>query len=299
MSVYNSSNQLEESIDSILQQSHDDFELIIINDGSTDNSQQILQSIAATDKRIKLFQQSNKGLTASLIFGCNQASADYIARHDVGDRSATDRFKKQWHYLNAHRDCAAVFTQFQSIDDQGTVIFKFCPTVKTVESSINIDNEDISTPSHHGSVMFSKKHYQNSGGYRQQFHFTQDLDLWIRMSEHGTIHLIEEILYDALIGTDTISGKYHPLQKQYHDIIIESAKLRRSGQSESNALSKASRIKPTTSTLQLNNNASGTLYFMASCLVSENPAMAKRYLKQAIRKNPMHLKAWYKLIFKT
>ena len=299
MSVYNSSDQLEKSIGSILNQSFDDFELIIINDGSTDNSQQLLQTFAASDNRVKLYQQSNKGLTNALIFGCNQASADYIARHDVGDHSATDRFEKQFDYLRSNPQCAAVFSQFQSIDELGNVIYRFSPTAQAIQSSLDIASNDISTPSHHGSAMFSKAYYLKVGGYRQAFYFTQDLDLWVRMSEHGKIHLIEEILYDTLIATNTISGKYHPLQKQYHEIIIESAKLRRSGKSDAAVLIKAQQIKPTTSTVQLSNNAASTLYFMASCLINENPLLAKQYLKQALAKNPVHLKAWYKLLFKT
>ena len=299
MSVYNNADQLKKTIDSILNQSFAEFELIVINDGSTDNSQQKLEAFALRDNRIKLFQQPNKGLTNALIFGCKQARADYIARHDVGDYSSADRFAIQLAHLRSNPDCAAVFSHFQSIDEFGNVIYKFCPGAHAVVSSLDIDNGDISTPSHHGSVMFSKAIYLKAGEYRPSFYFTQDLDLWIRMSEHGKLHLIEEILYDTLIATDTISGKYHSLQKKYHQLIIESAKLRRSGKSDASVLSKVQQIKPTNSAMQLNNNAASTLYFMASCLINENPSFAKQYLKQALKKNPAHLKAWYKLLFKT
>ena len=299
MSIYNNSDQLEDTIDSISKQTFSDFELIIINDGSTDDSQQILEKIAARDCRIKLFRQSNQGLTKALIFGCKQATAAYIARHDAGDHSLANRFEKQFAYLYSHADCAAVFSHFNTVDELGHTICKHCPETNAIQSSINIDNNDISAPSHHGSAMFSKAYYLKAGGYRQEFHFTQDLDLWIRMSEHGRIHLLEEHLYDALIATSTISGRYHPLQKQYHDIIIESAKQRRNGQSDARTLAKAQTIRPTRSPLKLQKNESDTLYFMASCLLDENPSLAKYYLQQALKKNPAHLKAWYKLLLKT
>ena len=299
MSVYNHSDQLEKSIESILNQSHADFELIIINDGSTDNTQQVLQGFAANDSRINIIQQANMGLTRALITGCNQSKASYIARHDVGDYSTPDRFEKQLDYLKTHNDCAVVFSHFRGVDQSGNVVYRFTPSAQSVQSSIDIDNNDISTPSHHGCAMFNKASYVKAGGYRPEFYLTQDLDLWIRLSEHGHIHVIEDSLYDALIATDTLSGKYSGLQKQYHDIIIESAQLRRKGLSDAAALTKADAIRPTANTLQLKQNASNTLYFMASCLLETDPALAKTYLKQALKKNPAHLKAWYKLVFKT
>lgn len=299
MSVYNNSYRLADTIDSILNQTFVDFELIIINDGSTDSSQQILQQVAAGDSRIRLFEQSNAGLTRALIFGCEHACAPFIARHDVGDRSAPDRFVKQLSHLQANRECAAVFSYFNCIDELGNVVYSYRPDQDEFKASIDTGNRDIYAPSHHGCAMFSKAHYLKAGGYRQQFHFTQDLDLWVRMSEHGEIHLIEEYLYDALIATNTISGKYRPLQKQYHDIIIESAKLRRNGKCDASALAKAENIRPTSSAIHLRRNASSTLYFIASCLLDDNPSLAKRYLKMALSKNPANLKAWYKLLFKT
>ena len=299
MGVYNCADRLDDTINSILKQTHHDFELIIINDGSTDNSRQILESFAAGDRRIRLFHQPNKGLTRSLIFGCNQAGGQFIARHDAGDRSTPQRFEKQIAYLQSHDDCAAVFSHFNTVDEPGHIICRHRPNMDTIPSRLNINNQNIAAPSHHGSVMFSKAFYLKAGGYRQEFHFTQDLDLWIRMSEHGRIHLIEEHLYDALIGTDTISGRYHSLQKKYHDIIIESARQRRQGNSDDTALARARTIKPTNSIMQLNKNESGTLYFMASCLMAENPRLARHYLKKALKKNPAHLKAWCKLLLKT
>ena len=141
MSVYNNSGQLKKTIDSILKQTYADFEVIIINDGSTDDSQQILQTIAAGDRRIRLFQQPNKGLTNALVFGCEQAASGYIARHDVGDCSSPDRFAKQFAYLQSNRDCAVVFSQFRSVDEAGHVIYTYRPTASDFQSSIDITRQ--------------------------------------------------------------------------------------------------------------------------------------------------------------
>lgn len=299
MSVYNSAKQLNATIKSILQQTFADFEFIIVNDGSTDDSREILEKFAAGDPRIRLFNQPNRGLTHALIFACQQANGRYIARQDAGDRSTPERLKTQLAYLTAHQDCAAVFSHYNTVDELGHTIYEHTPGNSAVQSAIQIDDHHIATPSHHGTVMFSKTCYLKAGGYRREFHFTQDLDLWIRMSEHGRIHLIEQRLYDALIATNTISGRYHSLQKKYHDIIIESAQQRRNGKSDAAALTRASAIKPARSVLQLIKNQSATLYFIASCLIAENPSLARYYLKKTLRTNPLHLKAWYKLLVKT
>ncbi len=296
MSVFNGADQLEKTVQCIIEQSFVDFEFIIINDGSTDNSLELLQIAAEQDLRINIIDQSNQGLTRSLITGCKQARGKYIARQDVGDYSYPTRFEKQIAYFESNPQVVAVFTQFQVIDDNAVVISQHQPAPDYIESALDYSDGKIATPSHHGSVMFVKNIYQQTGGYRWEFRFAQDLDLWLRMKEHGDIQVIDEILYQALLSSNTISGMHHRAQKKYHDIIVESARVRRKSGDEQNILRQASTIKPSHNKLILNADKSSTLYFMGSCLLPKQPQLAKTYLKQAIKKNPLNLKAWYKLI---
>src|SRR6266496_3005617 len=106
MSVYNGADHLRETIDSILAQEGVAFELIVVNDGSTDQSAKILEEYASRDKRVRVFQQENQGLTRSLIRGCSEARGKYIARQDAGDVSLTDRLVKQMNCLVASVDAA-------------------------------------------------------------------------------------------------------------------------------------------------------------------------------------------------
>ena len=99
MSVYNGETYLAESIESILRQTYKNFEFIIINDGSTDSSAEIIDTFAASDDRIVVIHQTNSGLTRSLNAGIKNARGEYIARQDADDESFPHRFTRQMEYL--------------------------------------------------------------------------------------------------------------------------------------------------------------------------------------------------------
>ena len=102
MSVYNSEEYLSEAIESILNQNFENFEFIIIDDGSTDGSLEIINSYAAKDSRIKILSHENKGLPASLNEGIAIATGKYIVRMDADDISLPSRFQKQYQFLESN-----------------------------------------------------------------------------------------------------------------------------------------------------------------------------------------------------
>ena len=109
--TYNRATLLPRAIDSILNQTYPDFELIVINDGSADKTQEILEEYAAKDKRIKVINhEKNKGLVAGLNEGLEQAKGEYIARMDDDDVSYPERFEKQLAYMEEHPEYTAVGT---------------------------------------------------------------------------------------------------------------------------------------------------------------------------------------------
>ena len=99
MPVFNGEQFLSKAIESILNQTFSDFELIIINDGSTDNTKKIIEKYKAIDKRIIVKNQNNKGLTKSLNIAISITKGEYIARHDADDISLPHRFEKQIFWL--------------------------------------------------------------------------------------------------------------------------------------------------------------------------------------------------------
>ena len=108
MSIYNGVDKLRETMDSVLSQEGVSLEFIVINDGSTDGSDAILDNYARHDARVRIVHQENQGLTRALITGCEAARGKYIARQDAGDISLPDRLRLQKTVLDQHEDCTFV-----------------------------------------------------------------------------------------------------------------------------------------------------------------------------------------------
>ncbi|MBA7555263.1 Undecaprenyl-phosphate 4-deoxy-4-formamido-L-arabinose transferase [subsurface metagenome] len=123
MPCYNGAQYLREAIESILNQTFHDFEFVIINDGSTDASQEIIDSF--NDDRMLVIQQKNMGITKSLNKGLEMARGEYIARQDADDISFPDRFEKQVAYLDAHPEVAVLGGAIIRIDEKGNPLNKF------------------------------------------------------------------------------------------------------------------------------------------------------------------------------
>ena len=116
MGVYNGEKYLKESVESVLSQTFSDFEFIIINDGSTDGSTEMLQSYS--DSRIRLYHQENRGLTASLNRAISLAKGKYIARQDADDISMEMRFEEQFRFLERNPDVVIVGSSCILIDER-------------------------------------------------------------------------------------------------------------------------------------------------------------------------------------
>src|SRR5262245_27884197 len=107
MTVYNSEKYLAQAINSVLSQSHQEFEFIIVNDGSTDRSLEILQQFAARDGRIHLISRGNTGVAAALNDGLANTQGEFIARMDSDDLSLPTRLERQLAFMREHPDCVA------------------------------------------------------------------------------------------------------------------------------------------------------------------------------------------------
>ena len=298
MSVYNGAEYLRRSIDSILMQKDVKLELIIVNDGSTDNSRQILEEYCSTDKRIKLIIQKNKGLTQALIAGCSQAQGEYIARHDAGDVSSPRRLKKQLDCIKENPDASMVSGGSRFVGPDNEYLYDVRINPQEADSCLKTLKADkIRGPSHHGCTLFPKKLYLKVGGYRAEFYFAQDLDLWVRLAENGRHIIIPEILYNAFVTPYSISGQYRKEQIKLTRLILECARRRRNNEDESSLLEQASTIRPSHTRQRNNLDHARTLYFIGRCLQHNHSPEAKKYFKRALAIFPLHLKSAMRLIF--
>jgi glycosyltransferase involved in cell wall biosynthesis len=288
MSVYNGAQRLPETLDSILAQSEEDFELLVIDDGSTDETPNVLADYAVRDPRIRVIRQTNQGLTRALIRGCAEARAAVIARHDNGDRSHPERFARQLEMLTADVVLVTCTTRYVG-PEQEFLYDTFIDGEETRRSLLQSDEKQIHGLTSHGSAMFRRDAYAAAGGYRPEFYFAQDLDLWIRIARLGRIASVDRPLYTLRIEPHAISSMNRDAQVRLTRIAI----ALRDGGEERELLGEAARVQrsPTTRRRQ----AAG-LYFIGRCLRSRRDPRARSYFARAVAHDPLHIRAWLSLV---
>lgn len=205
MSVYNGARDLREAIESILNQSFADFEFIIINDASNDNSPEIINEYAAKDNRIRVINNEfNLGLTKNLNRAIKESKGEYLARFDCDDISYPERFKMQAEFLDKNPNCALVGAWADIVDDNG----KIMRTVKYPTDSKDLKKVLISyNPFFHSLAMFRKSAIDAVGPYDESWRFAQDYELWLRIAEKYNIANIPQVLlgYRETTGSITAS----------------------------------------------------------------------------------------------
>jgi glycosyltransferase involved in cell wall biosynthesis len=239
MSVYNGEKYLREAVESILNQTFTDFEFIIVNDGSTDRSRDILESYA--DERIILIHQENAGLTRALNTGIARAHGTYIARQDADDVSKPERLEKQIAHLEANPRIGMLSTRFEFIDAKGAVT-RPCYVVSgnelLQERLIRINQFC------HGAAVIRKEALEAVGGFREYFRYAQDHDLWLRIAEKYEIDNLPEFLFLYRELEEAISSEKILMQSQYAGVAIEMALQRRTTGTDDIMLGKIPQLPP-------------------------------------------------------
>lgn len=190
MSVYNAERYLAEAIESILNQTFKDFEFLIINDGSSDKSEQVIKSFV--DSRIRLISRANKGLTASLNEGIAKARGKYIARQDADDLSIPTRLEREFKVMESDPKIGMVGSNYTIIDEEGHSLV----TTKVFTHPDDLALAEIlSNQFGHGSVMMRKSVLDKVGTYDPKVGYVEDYDLFVRISRVARIANIKEPLY--------------------------------------------------------------------------------------------------------
>ena len=182
MSVYNGERFLAEAIESVLGQRFDNFEFLILDDGSSDSTRDIISTYAAIDQRIRPIFRENRGLVASLNQLLAEARAPLVARMDADDICHPDRFGLQKQFLDHNPEYGVVGTRCDDIDENGAPWpLNAVPHPLTHEGFLQAieRNEPLLC---HPSVMFRRKLVLGVGGYHGAFRHCEDLDLWLRLA---------------------------------------------------------------------------------------------------------------------
>jgi glycosyltransferase involved in cell wall biosynthesis len=216
MSVYNGQDCVKNAIDSILNQSLRDFEFIIVNDGSTDDSLTILKSFK--DDRIIVIDQENIGLTKSLNKALGRVTSKYVARIDADDTSYKERLQLQYDYMENNQSVVVLGTKGLIIGKNGHIVSDFY-TKDQIKKVINYKN-----PLIHSSVMIRYDEFKKIGFYNEHFKTTQDYEAWVRMIDLGNIEMIDKVLIERNMSSNTVSRK-NPFFQSYNSFKIKSRKI--------------------------------------------------------------------------
>ena len=191
--VYNAQRYLPAAVESVLGQTFKDFELIAVDDGSTDRSKEVLDRYAAADPRMRVISRPNAGLVASLNEALAIARGHFIARMDADDIALPDRFAKQVDYLTAHPECVLLGSHVITMDSDGYLISPM-PDIAFGHDRIDSALLRRGWPMVHPTVMMRADALRAAGAYRAETWPYEDHDLFLRMAEVGRVENLPDVL---------------------------------------------------------------------------------------------------------
>lgn len=217
MAAHNAEQYLHRSIQSIIDQTFDDFELIVINDGSYDDTQEIAERFAELDRRVHVHTQRNLGLTQSLNRGLALCRAQLVARMDADDVSYPTRLEAQTRFMSRHPDISALGCHVRMINAIGKPIRNWRTPSRPHEAAWRLS---LGCTLPHPGVMFRKCQVEQLGGYDPERPSAQDYDLWCRMTRAGhRITNLPECLLDYRVHSLQISARHAERQQLTADKI--------------------------------------------------------------------------------
>lgn len=203
MSVYNGMPYLEAAARSVLEQEFADLELVLINDGSSDGSGELMHRLAAEDSRVVLIEQENQGLAKSLNTGIAHARGEFIARQDSDDISLPGRLAAQVEVMRHDPQAAVVGSWYQRIDKDGIVFgeVRHPDRMDHLFRLLMLGR----APFPHGSAMIRRSVLDEHGAYNPGFRYAQDFELWMRLVAAGCkLRLASGIFYQLRLMPDHI-----------------------------------------------------------------------------------------------
>jgi hypothetical protein len=206
MTIYNAGPYLRRSIDSLLRQSFGDWELIAVENGSSDDSASILASYE--DRRIgAFFLRANIGRTPALRYAFRQARGEYIAVLDADDVAQPERLRRQVEHLDVHPEVVLLGTWADHIDANNTIIGAWTPPTDAAALLTSMAGEN---PIVHSSAMYRAAAAREVGGYPEDRPYSQDYGLWLKLLARGTPGMLPERLtqFRILSSSMTRSRKH-------------------------------------------------------------------------------------------
>jgi glycosyltransferase involved in cell wall biosynthesis len=278
MPVYNGEAFIRQSIECILNQTYSDFEFIIVNDGSTDKTLDIINSF--NDQRIILINQQNSGVAKALNKGLKHSSGKYIARLDADDLCTPDRLEIQLNFIKNNPEYIAIGSDVNYIDEEGNFIFRYYnPAYEYEEIKKNILG---CCPFVHSSVIFLKQPVIEIGGYPEKAHSFEDHLLWAKIIKHGKIYNMKNVLVSYRFNISSVTIDEKDRDKTFLSIKQKAIETGEITEEEEQQL-----LKSIKSISKLKKECSYNRMISKKYLWNNyNPTLARKYIYKALKLEP-------------
>src|SRR5262245_56176631 len=210
--VFNAEGYVREAIESVLSQSFSDFEVLALDDGSTDRSLSILHQCQAKDARVRVHSRESRGLVATLNELVALAQGKYLARMDSDDLCMPLRLEQQVRFLDSSSEHVAVGGWVERMNEDGLPI----GILKPPSTHDEIDQAQLRgfTSIWHPTALVRKNAVMRIGGYRGEYTHAEDLDLWLRLAELGKLASVPEVVRKYRLHSGSVSEQYVQVQIQ-------------------------------------------------------------------------------------
>ena len=288
MPAYNSARFVAEAVESVLGQSFTDFEFLIVDDGSTDETPEILRGYAERDPRIRLTVRPNIGLVRTLNEMLASVRGEFVARMDADDVCFPDRFQKQVESLRGNPELVAVGSRVVLIDPEGGILHEVC----LLQSHEEIDRVHMSgvagSALGHPAAMIRSEALSRIDGYRIEFELSEDMDLWLRLAEVGDLANLVEPLLKHREHAQSRGYVHQEHQRKFVEKAVHDAYLRRGLPMPENLAVRSN----TSENILLRDEADHRYYWAWWALRAGNVGSARKNALRRLRLRPLSIESW-------
>jgi glycosyltransferase involved in cell wall biosynthesis len=282
MPAYNVEKYIGKAIESVLDQTFMDFELVIVNDGSTDGTVDIINSFS--DPRIILINQENKGVATALNTGLAVSQAEYVARFDADDICDVQRLQKQYNFLRANPDYILVGSDADYILENDDFLFHFKCIAHTHDEIMG--KLYFYCPFVHPTVMFKKVSVIEAGGYPAGAHNFEDYMLWTAISKAGKLYNLPEPLIKYRLNPTSVTIDERWRGKRFRQLKRKAIYSGHISENEGNELLAIIKNQDVRHIKEGSYHALCGKKFLAN---NYQPAKARAHVKKAITIRPLRL----------